>query len=157
MSLVIVPARSGTGFVMAAGQRLRIVDVEGGQTGDLVVYRRDTPTEHLFNGRTFDYAGKLALGTGDVLWSNLSNPMLTILDDQVGHHDFLYGACTIEMYRKQYGVTGEAHQNRLRTSRSQSSSAATAAGGGSTGSRDAAMSPSIAWIAAVSRVRHALT
>lgn len=95
---------------MAAGQRLRIIDVEGGQSGDLLVYRAGDIAEHLSNGRTFDYASKIVLTTGDVLWSSLSNPMLTIVEDDVGRHDFLYGACTIEMYRKQYGVTGD-HPN----------------------------------------------
>lgn len=32
--------------------------------------------------------------------------MLTIVSDDVGRHDFLYASCSIEMYRKQYGVTG---------------------------------------------------
>lgn len=46
------------------------------------------------------------MSTGDVLWSDRSNPMLTIVADQVGRHDFLYSACSLEMYRIQYGVTG---------------------------------------------------
>jgi hypothetical protein len=32
--------------------------------------------------------------------------MLTITADDVGRHDFLYTACSIEMYHIQYGVTG---------------------------------------------------
>jgi uncharacterized protein YcgI (DUF1989 family) len=32
--------------------------------------------------------------------------MWTIVDDQVGRHDFLYASCSLEMYRKQYSVTG---------------------------------------------------
>jgi uncharacterized protein YcgI (DUF1989 family) len=43
---------------------------------------------------------------GDVLWSDLSRPMLTIVADEVGRHDFLYAACSPEMYRIQYGVAG---------------------------------------------------
>jgi len=63
-------------------------------------------TEPLSNGRTFDYQGKIVLTKGDVLWSSASQPMFTIVDDDVGRHDFLYTACSIEMYRRQYGVTG---------------------------------------------------
>src|SRR5262245_17312028 len=63
-------------------------------------------SERLTNGRTFDYNGKIALSTGDVLYSDRSNPMLTIVEDSVGKHDFLYSSCSIEMYRLQYGVTG---------------------------------------------------
>src|SRR5262249_6550257 len=40
------------------------------------------------------------------LWSNLSKPMLTIVADDVGRHDFLYASCSLEMFRMQYGVTG---------------------------------------------------
>jgi len=106
MTLVTIPARTGVGFTMQAGQQLRIVDVEGGQVCDLLAYRSGDANEHLSSGRTFDYNSKIALGAGDVLWSSLSNPMLTIIADDVGRHDFLYGACTQEMYRLQYGVVG---------------------------------------------------
>jgi uncharacterized protein YcgI (DUF1989 family) len=56
--------------------------------------------------RTFDYGGKIYISKGDVLWSDRSQPMLTVLADEVGRHDFLYAACSLEMYRIQYGVTG---------------------------------------------------
>lgn len=38
--------------------------------------------------------------------------MLTILRDDVGRHDFLYAACSVEMYRIQYGAT-DGHPNCL--------------------------------------------
>lgn len=110
MTLVTISARSSAGFTMTVGQRLRIVDVNGGQVCDLLAYRRGEPSEHLSNGRTFDYGGKIALSVSDVLWSSLSNPMLTIVGDDVGRHDFLYAACSVEMYRLQYGVTAN-HPN----------------------------------------------
>src|SRR5262249_8686939 len=59
-----------------------------------------------------DYGGKVCFSTGDVLYSNNSRPMLTITADDVGRHDFLYTACSIEMYRIQYAVTGD-HPNCL--------------------------------------------
>lgn len=92
---------------MRTGQLLRVVDPEGGQSGDIVAYRAGDVAEPLSNGRTFDYQGKIRLTTGDVLWSTASQPMFTIVDDDVGRHDFLYAACSIEMYRRQYGVTGD--------------------------------------------------
>lgn len=101
----LVPAAGGAGLRLRCGERLRIIDVEGGQTGDLLAYSADG-SERLSNGRSFDYGGKIYLSTGDVLWSDRSNPMLTIVEDQVGRHDFLYAPCSIEMYRMQYGVTG---------------------------------------------------
>jgi len=100
--LKTVPAAGGAGLRLAAGERLRIVDTEGGQTGDLVAYAADGG-ERLSNGRTFDYNEKIYLSAGDVLWSDRSRPMLTIVADEAGRHDMLYGACTREMYQLQYG------------------------------------------------------
>ena len=103
-----VPAAGGIGLRLKRGERLRIVDTEGGQTGDLVAYSTDGG-QRLSSGRTFDYNGKVHLSTGDVLWSDRSERMLTILSDDVGRHDMLYAACSREMYRLQYGA--EDHAN----------------------------------------------
>src|SRR5262245_55841835 len=100
----IVPAAGSAGLRLARGEHLRIIDAEGGQTGDLVAFSPDG-RERLSNGRSFDYNGKIYLSTGDALWSDRSNPMLTIVEDQVGRHDFLYASCSLEMYRIQYGAT----------------------------------------------------
>src|SRR5215470_14391647 len=102
---IIVPAGGGVGLRLARGQQLRIIDTEGGQSGDLMAFSPDG-RERLSNGRTFDYGGKIYLTTGDVLWSDRSEPMLTIVADDVGRHDFLYSPCSLEMYRIQYGATG---------------------------------------------------
>jgi uncharacterized protein YcgI (DUF1989 family) len=105
----LVPAAHGAGLRLKRGEQLRVIDPEGGQTGDLLAFSQDG-RQRLSNGRTFDYGGKIYVSTGDVLWSDRSNPMLTIVADQVGRHDFLYSACSLEMYRIQYGVTGD-HAN----------------------------------------------
>lgn len=104
-----IPAGGGVGLKLKRGQRLRLIDPHGGQSGDLLAYAADG-SERFSSGRTIDYGGKLFVSTGDVLWSDLSNPMLTILHDQVGRHDLLYAPCSLEMYRRQYGVTGH-HPN----------------------------------------------
>lgn len=101
----LIPAAGGIGLRLKRGQSLRIADPEGGQTGDLLAYSADG-SERLSNGRSFDYGGKLYLSEGDVLWSDASRPMLTIVADSAGRHDFLYAACSLEMYRIQYGATG---------------------------------------------------
>jgi uncharacterized protein len=101
----LVPAAQGAGLQLKRGEQLRVIDPEGGQTGDLVAFSQDG-RQRLSNGRTFDYGGKIYVSTGDVLWSDCSNPMMTIVADQVGRHDFLYCACSLEMYRIQYGTAG---------------------------------------------------
>jgi uncharacterized protein YcgI (DUF1989 family) len=101
----LVGAADGAGLRLRRGDQLRIIDPEGGQSGDLMAYSLDG-SERLSNGRSFDYGGKIYFSTGDILWSDRSNPMLTIVSDDVGRHDFLYASCTIEMFRKEYGVEG---------------------------------------------------
>jgi len=101
----LIPAAHGAGLRLKRGDRLRVIDPEGGQSGDLVAFSPDG-SQRLSSGRTFDYGGKIYVSTGDVLWSDRSNPMLTIVTDQVGRHDLLYAPCSLEMYRMQYGVTG---------------------------------------------------
>lgn len=105
----LIAAGSGVGLWLKRGQQLRVIDPNGGQSGDLVAFSQDG-SERLSNGRTFDYGGKIYVSTGDMLWSDRSNPMLTIVADEVGRHDFLYSACSPEMYRIQYGMT-EYHAN----------------------------------------------
>jgi uncharacterized protein len=101
----LIPAGQGVGLRLKRGEQLRLIDPHGGQSGDLVAFS-DDGAQRLSNGRTFDYSGKIYLSTGDLLWSDRSNPMLTIVADEVGRHDFLYAPCSVEMYRIQYGVTG---------------------------------------------------
>jgi uncharacterized protein YcgI (DUF1989 family) len=101
----LIPAAGGAGLRLRRGERLRIIDPQGGQSGDLVAFSEDG-RQRLSNGRTFDYGGKIYLSTEDVLWSDRSERMLTIVADDVGRHDFLYSPCSLEMYRLQYGVTG---------------------------------------------------
>lgn len=109
MSLGIIPAAGGMAFRLHKGQHLRLIDSEGGQTGDLVALSYDG-NERLSNGRSFDYEGTIYFSAGNRLWSDLSNPMLTIVADEVGRHDFLYASCSLEMYRRDYHVTGD-HPN----------------------------------------------
>jgi uncharacterized protein YcgI (DUF1989 family) len=110
MAVETIAARGGIGLQLSRGQTLRLIDPLGGQSGDLMAFASGDPTEWLSNGRSFDYGGKIYFSTGDVLYSNLSRPMFTIVADDVGRHDFLYTPCSIEMYRIQYGVEGD-HPN----------------------------------------------
>jgi uncharacterized protein YcgI (DUF1989 family) len=118
----LIPAGGGAGLRLRRGERLRVIDPQGGQSGDLVAFSADG-RQRLSNGRTFDYGGKIYLSTGDALWSDRSERMLTIVADDVGRHDFLYSPCSLEMYRIQYAVTGyhaNCHDNLCAELRKQS-------------------------------------
>jgi uncharacterized protein YcgI (DUF1989 family) len=104
----VIAAGGGAGVLLKRGEQLRVIDPNGGQSGDLIAFSSDG-RQRLSNGRTFDYGGKIYVSTGDVLWSDRSNPMLTIVSDDVGKHDFLYASCSREMYRIQYGDSDHAN------------------------------------------------
>jgi uncharacterized protein YcgI (DUF1989 family) len=97
-----ISPRSGAAFTLDAGARLTVIDPEGSQVSDLVAYSRADVREVISNGRTFDYEETIALTTGNKLWSNRSNPMLTIVDDTVGKHDFLLTPCSEDTFRHFY-------------------------------------------------------
>ncbi|MDP9105510.1 MAG: urea carboxylase-associated family protein, partial [Candidatus Eremiobacteraeota bacterium] len=85
------------------GATLAVIDAEGEQVADLVAFAADDPREHLSNGRTFDYEETIALTAGNRLWSNRSRPLLTIVGDDVGTHDFLLTPCSRDTWRICYG------------------------------------------------------
>lgn len=98
-----IAPRSGAGFTLDKGQRLTVIDPRGGQVADLLAFNRDDVDEALSNGRTIDYASRIYLTKGDPLYSNRSNVMLRIVEDDVGRHDFLLTPCSAEMFRIIYG------------------------------------------------------
>jgi uncharacterized protein YcgI (DUF1989 family) len=104
----VIAAGSSAGLLLKRGEQLRVIDPNGGQSGDLIAFSADG-RQRLSNGRTFDYCGKIYISTGDAIWSDRSNPMLTIVADDVGKHDFLYAPCSREMYRIQYGDSDHAN------------------------------------------------
>ncbi|MFZ1286885.1 MAG: DUF1989 domain-containing protein, partial [Candidatus Phosphoribacter sp.] len=59
-------------------------------------------------GRSIDYANRLTFGLGDLLWSNRSRPMLRIVEDTCGRHDFLLTPCSQETFDILYPDLGGA-------------------------------------------------
>ena len=103
MALIEIAPRSGAAFRLAEGDRLKVIDPMGGQVADLLCFAADDPREALSNGRSIDYASKIYFTKGDTLWSSRSRPMLQIVEDMVGRHDFLLTPCSAEMFRILYG------------------------------------------------------
>lgn len=97
-----VAPRTGIAFEIKAGQRLAVIDPTGGQVADLLAFNRSDVREVISSGRTLDYASRIYLTTGDPLYSNRSNIMLTIENDDVGRHDFLLTPCSEATFRILY-------------------------------------------------------
>jgi uncharacterized protein YcgI (DUF1989 family) len=101
-----IAPQSGSGFRLKAGQVLRVIDPMGEQVSDLFAFAADDSSSALSSGRSIDYASKIYLSTGDLLYSNDSRPMFRILEDKVGRHDFLLTPCSQEMFEILYKHRG---------------------------------------------------
>jgi uncharacterized protein YcgI (DUF1989 family) len=98
-----IPPRSGVAFRLGAGQTLKVIDPHGEQVADLMAASSADMAEVISSGRTFDYLEKIFLTKGDAIYSNRSRPLLKIVEDTVGRHDFLLAPCSKEMFRIIYG------------------------------------------------------
>jgi uncharacterized protein YcgI (DUF1989 family) len=91
--------QTGTGFELHSGQLLRITDLEGEQVADLTAFNLSDKAEWLSSGRSIDYANRIYLTKDDILYSNRSRPLFTIVEDDVGRHDFLLTPCSPETFQ----------------------------------------------------------
>lgn len=98
-----IPPCSARAVELEAGDELVVIDPEGQQVSDLVAFARDDTAEYLSSGRSIDYASRLFLTAGDVLYSNRSRPMFTILEDTCGRHDFTLTPCSKDTFAIIYG------------------------------------------------------
>ena len=100
----VLPAGAPYLKEVKAGQTLRIHDLEGNQAVDTLFYAAANPQERYDPQRTLRRQGRVYLSTGSVLYSNLGNPLLTIVADTCGRHDTLGGACSQESNTVRYAL-----------------------------------------------------
>ena len=102
----VIPAQEYAAFTMRRGQVLRLVDIEGKQVPDVACFNEHDLTEHLNLGNSLLLNKRRELRQGDVLYSVVCNPMLTI----VGYSNdvsYSYGPmCSEELNHLRYGVPG---------------------------------------------------
>ena len=110
--LKIIQPRSGTAFQLKAGEKLKVVDIEGEQVSDFICYNFADTREYLSSGRTIDYGSTIFFTKGSFFYSNRSNVMFQMVEDTVGRHDFLLTPCSAEMFRILYGHE-QPHQGCL--------------------------------------------
>jgi uncharacterized protein len=104
----MVPAGEGRAVQVAAGQRVRVVDVEGGQVGDLFAFAADEPREHLSAAHTRTVTSRLFPRLGESFVTDRRRPILELVDDtSPGSHDMLIAACDPARYEA-LGAPGHA-------------------------------------------------
>lgn len=101
--------QTGSGFLLRQGQTLTVVDPSGGQVSDFFAVAASDPGEWLSSGRSIDYGNKVCFTTGDILYSNRSTPMATIIEDSCGRHDFLLTPCSQQTFDLLYPELGGAY------------------------------------------------
>lgn len=120
ISRTVVPAGAGRAVTLRAGQQVSVVDVEGGQVGDVFAYAADDPTEHLSASHTRTHTSRLFPHVGEAFVTNRRRPILTLVaDTSPGAHDMLIAACDPERYRALGAPNHASCANNLRTALSQ--------------------------------------
>jgi urea carboxylase-associated protein 1 len=99
----IVLARAPWLHHIKAGETLRIVDLEGNQAVDFLLYSAADDAERYSAQDTVAAQGNLFLREGTVLRSNEGRPMMTIAASAVEYHDTIGGACSCESNTLRYG------------------------------------------------------
>jgi urea carboxylase-associated protein 1 len=101
----VLPARAYWHRPIAKGSVLRIVDLEGCQAVDTLVYDAADTAIRYNAANTIKLAGSVYLTKGCVLYDDLAQPLMTIVEDTVGRHDTLAGNCSREINIVRYGAT----------------------------------------------------
>lgn len=99
----VIPARAPWSHVVRAGQTMRIVDLEGNQAVDCVLYVADDPTERYSAPDTIVGQGNVYLVAGTVLRTTEGRALMTVTGTTCERHDTLGGACSKESNTLRYG------------------------------------------------------
>lgn len=101
-----IQKQTGAAFILSKRQKLKVIDPEGRQVSDMVLFNREDIGEKLSSGKTLDFEEHILITKGNYLWSNRSNRMMRILEDTNGRNDFLLAPCSPETFKIMYGHEG---------------------------------------------------
>ncbi|WP_104044152.1 urea amidolyase associated protein UAAP2 [Arthrobacter sp. ZGTC412] len=105
-----VEARGPWSAVVAAGDVLTIVDLEGNQAVDCLLYAAGDTAVRYSAAVTVARQQSIVLTAGSVLRAETGAPLMTVVADEVGVHDTIGGACSQESNTLRYGQhTREQH------------------------------------------------
>ena len=99
----VVGRRGPWSHVVAAGDELTIVDLEGNQAVDFLLYDAADTAVRYSAPDTISGQGNVYLSQGSVLRANTGDAMMTLVHDEVGRHDTIGGACSKESNSLRYG------------------------------------------------------
>jgi len=100
----VIPAGNPWSAIVAEGQYLSIVDIEGRQGVDFLCYNADNPEERYHAPNTLKAIQTLKLSAGHKLYSDIARPIFTITHDSCEGHDTIGGCCSAPSNEMLYGV-----------------------------------------------------
>ncbi|MFT8361987.1 MAG: urea carboxylase-associated family protein [Sporolactobacillus sp.] len=106
---ILIPAYEGRGTTVKKGEELCIIDVEGKQVSDFICYRAADLGEYVSPVHMRSLLNSIRLREGDYLYSNKRRPLMQLIADTVGKHDFFFHACDTLRYSVDFGI--ENHPN----------------------------------------------
>lgn len=105
-----VEARGPWSAVVAAGDVLTIVDLDGNQAVDCLLYAAEDTAVRYSAPVTIAQQRSIVLTTGSVLRADTGLALMSVVADEVGVHDTIGGACSQESNTLRYGQhTREQH------------------------------------------------
>ena len=99
----VIPARAPWDHAVRKGETLRIIDLEGNQAVDFLLYALEDDAVRYSAQDTIAAQRNIFLRTGTVLLSNEGTAMARITGTTVAYHDTIGGACSCESNTLRYG------------------------------------------------------
>lgn len=100
----VVSAGGHYSHKVAAGNVLRIIDLEGRQGVDFLCYDLLNPENRYNAGNTIKFNRSIYIGQDFKLYSDLGDVLMAVESDTVGWHDTIAGCCSSEANYLRYGV-----------------------------------------------------
>lgn len=106
---ILIPPYSGRAVRVEKGHDFHLIDVEGKQVGDFICINDTDHMECVSPVHMRACLRSIRLKEGDYLYSNYRRPLLKLVKDTVGRHDFFFPACDYYRYKVDFGK--EEHPN----------------------------------------------
>lgn len=102
-SSVVVDPGGSWGALLAHGERVRFVDIEGQQAVDFLCYNAVDTRDRYNAANTMKMAENVFLNAGTVLYGEYATALMTIVASSCPNHDTIGGCCSVEMNLLRYG------------------------------------------------------
>jgi len=89
-----------------AGRHLRIIDIGGQQAVDFLAFDLADTELRYNNANSIKLNRTIYVTKGFKLYSDIAEVLMTVVEDTVGRHDTIGGACSSQVNKLRYGIAG---------------------------------------------------